>query len=265
MQVYFEFISVTSFSVAPLEWFQLPFWQVVGVRIQNLTLKLSVLIKHVTVEMQIVCTAICPCDFWAVFRFQLGVITVTECPQGRGHITARWLALACVSGNSWDSENTCSVSPSKSFSTCVRYIICCWLWASCHLPPIKTPLCNSAPFSQRTRSWQNTVQHTPLTAFTHFHPSWGLSVGSADTGSAVGRTTPRRCVSPLPGFCWGEAVGSCLQPHMKVFPQLPCKRKIKKNERPANSIYLMSQNQFHFGFLALGCALDKHCGQTEVQ
>lgn len=132
-----------------------------------------------------------PLWFLSSFQIPVGVIGVTECSQGRGHVTARWLALACVSGNSWDYENTCSVSPSKSFSTCVRYIICCWLWASCHLPPIKTPLCNSAPFSQRTRSWQNTVQHTPLTAFTHFHPSWGLSVGSADTGSAVGRTTPR--------------------------------------------------------------------------
>lgn len=48
------------------------------------------------------------------------------------------------------------------------------------------------------------------------------------------------------------------------FSTATVQKKIK-NERPANSIYLMSQNQFHFGFLALSCALYKHCGQTEVQ
>lgn len=189
MQVYFEFISVTSFSVAPSEWFQLPFWQVVGERIP----RFNTFCINQACDSRNANYLHCNLPLWFLSSFQIpvGVIGVTECSQGRGHVTARWLALACVSGNSWDYENTCSVSPSKSFSTCVRYIICCWLWASCHLPPIKTPLCNSAPFSQRTRSWQNTVQHTPLTAFTHFHPSWGLSVGSADTGSAVGRTTPR--------------------------------------------------------------------------
>lgn len=80
---------------------------------------------------------------------------------GSGARRSSMVALAGVSGNSGDYENTCCMSPSKSFCTCERYIICCWLWASCHLAPIKTPLCNSAPFSQRTRSWQNTVQHTP--------------------------------------------------------------------------------------------------------
>lgn len=30
-------------------------------------------------------------------------------------------------------------SPSKSFSTCVRNTICCWLQASRRVPPIKTP------------------------------------------------------------------------------------------------------------------------------
>lgn len=58
MQVYFELISVAPSSVAPLDRLQLPFWQVVGERIQDLTLQLSVLIKHVTVEMQMICAAI---------------------------------------------------------------------------------------------------------------------------------------------------------------------------------------------------------------
>ena len=55
------------------------------------------------------------------------------------HSATRWLSLASVLGDPRGFQNARCMSLFKSFHRCARYIIRCWLWASCHLPPIKTP------------------------------------------------------------------------------------------------------------------------------
>lgn len=103
-----------------------------------------------------------------------------------------WLQPPCH-GTPGIFENTCSMSPSKSFSTCVRYIICFWLWASCHLPPIKTPRATLHRSASKTRSCPELGAPDSLDCF-HTLSSELRPVspcGLADTESAVGRTAPR--------------------------------------------------------------------------
>lgn len=162
---------------------------------------------------------------------------MTEYSQGRGHVAARWLALACVSGNSWDYENTCCMSPSKSFCTCVRHIICCWLWAFCHLPLVKTPLATphrsaSEPDPGRTRC--STLPWRPSHVFIRAEACQSaLQTLAQPWARQLPGDASRRFQASVKVKLWAAVFSHA----WRFFHSYRAK---KENERPAYSLYLMS-------------------------
>ena len=95
----------------------------------------------------------------ALPRKHVEAITVDIMFTVWGAHATRWLGLA-LPGYSWDFRNARSLSLFKGFYRCVRYIIRCWLWASCQLPPIQTPSAPQHP-SANSQSWCWPEQSVP--------------------------------------------------------------------------------------------------------
>lgn len=77
----------------------------------------------------------------------------------------------CATGNPEDFTK-------ESFSTCVRYLIQCWFWASRHLPPVKT---HRAPQQHSGSQPKSRTEHSRLPwLFSHIFVCAEISCNFAD-------------------------------------------------------------------------------------